>query len=60
MKNILDYILARAAERSTWLGLVSLATALGLMLSPEQKDAVIALGMATAGFIAAITKDPQP
>ena len=57
MKNILQYIVARAKERSTWLGLVSMATALGLMFSPDQKEAVISAGMAAAGLIAAFTKD---
>ncbi len=58
MKKLLEYILARAGERSTWIGLVSIATALGVALSPAQRDATVALGIALAGFIAAITKDP--
>ncbi len=60
MKNLLPYILARAKERSTWLGIVSILTALGLLLSPEQKEAVISSGMAAAGLIAAFSKDAQP
>jgi hypothetical protein len=57
MKNLTDYLLARARERSTWLGLISLATALGLVLSPAQQDAVMAAGMAAAGLVGAFTRD---
>ena len=57
MKNVLNYALARLKERSTWLGLISLAAALGLLLSPEQKEAIIAAGMALAGLLSAFTRD---
>lgn len=57
LKSLLDYLVARAHERSTWLGLASLLTALGLSLSPQQAESVIAAGMAAAGLIAAFTKD---
>ena len=60
MKQLTDYLIARAKERSTWLGLISLATALGLVLSPAQQDAVIAAGMAAAGLIGALTRDKTP
>lgn len=60
MKQLTDYLIARARERSTWLGLISLATALGLVLSPAQQDAVIAAGMAAAGLIGAVTRDKAP
>jgi len=57
MKKIVGYLVSRAKERSTWLGLISLATALGLALDAAQQDAVIAAGMAAAGLVAAFTKD---
>ncbi len=57
LKKLLKFIAARIRERSTWLGLVSLAAALGLALSPEQKEAIVSAGMALAGLIAALTKD---
>ncbi|HCS22827.1 MAG TPA: hypothetical protein PLW48_06635 [Alphaproteobacteria bacterium] len=57
MKKFLDFLLSRARERSTWLGLVSIATALGLVLSEFQVEAVIAAGMSIAGVIAAFTGD---
>lgn len=57
MKNFLTFILNRAYERSTWLGIVSIATALGLTLTELQSEAVIAAGMSIAGLIAAFTGD---
>lgn len=57
MTKFIDYILGRAKERSTWLGLISVATALGLALDAAQQEAVIAAGMAAAGLVAAFTKD---
>lgn len=59
MKQILKYVTARASERSTWLGLTSVATALGLLLSSEQTEAVISAGMAVAGMIAAFSGDKR-
>lgn len=57
MDKIIPYLLARAKERSTWLGLISMVTALGLALNAAQQDAVIAAGMAAAGLVAAFSKD---
>lgn len=59
MKKFLDFLLARARERSTWLGLVSVATALGIVLSGFQIEAVIAAGMSLAGVITAFTGDDK-
>lgn len=53
------YILERAKETSTWRGLVLLATAIGVTLTPEQKEAVIALGLAIAGALGAFTPDSK-
>jgi len=57
MKNFLQLLLTRARERSTWLGVISLATALGLVLTPAQSEAVIAAGMSLAGLIGVFTSD---
>ncbi|MDP2206391.1 MAG: hypothetical protein Q8K65_08800 [Alphaproteobacteria bacterium] len=59
MKKFLSFILARAKERSTWLGLVSIATALGIALTEFQTEAVIAAGVSLAGVIAAFTSDKK-
>lgn len=57
LKNFLHYLSARLGERSTWLGVVSLATALGLLLSTAQQEAVIAAGTAVGGLLAAFMPD---
>jgi hypothetical protein len=53
---MIDWIIDRLRERSTWLGLVSFAAAVGVTLSPEQAQAMIAAGMALAGLIATFTR----
>lgn len=57
LNTFLYFVVARLRERSTWLGLISLATALGLVLSQAQQDAIIAAGSAVAGLVAALTPD---
>lgn len=57
LKTFLGYLLARLRERSTWLGLISLATALGIAVSQSQQEAVIAAGSAVAGLVAALVPD---
>ena len=58
--TIVNFVIARAKERSTWLGLISCATALGLALSADQQEAIIAAGIGAAGLVAAFTKDKTP
>ena len=47
----MDYLKDRFKEPSTWRALVWLATSFGLVLQPEQKEAIIAFGCAIAGGI---------
>lgn len=51
------YLIDRMREPSTWRGLTLLLTAIGVPLAPGVADAVIALGLAVAGFIGAVTPD---
>lgn len=53
---IITWIVERMSERSTWLGIISLATAVGISATPDQMEAVIAAGMAVAGLLAAFTR----
>jgi len=50
MKKIVRYLTARLKEKSTWLGLLSFLTALGIVISPEQKEMVVTAGVALAGI----------
>lgn len=56
--KILDYILNRLSESSTWRGLALLATALGVALSPEQAAAITSAGLGVVGAINVFRKSP--
>lgn len=49
---MLDYIINKLEEPSTWRGLVWIITAFGVVLSPEQTEAIVTFGMTLAGLIA--------
>lgn len=44
-------------ERSTWLGLVSILTALGFGVSPEDAEVIVSVGLALGGVVAIIFRD---
>lgn len=52
-----EYLLARLSEASTWRGIIMLATAAGVVFSPEQVEAVVAAGLALAGLVGAFSPD---
>ena len=54
---MIAWILDRAKERSTWMGLFSLAGAVGLAFTPEHKELVITAAVAVGAAIAAMTRD---
>ena len=47
--KVLDYLLNRAKEPSTYKGALALAAALGLKLDPEQATAIVAVVLAAIG-----------
>lgn len=47
MQTIIDYL----KQESTWRGIIAIVTALGVTLSPEQANAIIAGGLALIGII---------
>jgi len=47
----MEFLMEKLKEKSTWRGLVALAIALGVAISPEQTEAIIAGGMALIGLI---------
>lgn len=57
MHTMIAYILDRLTERSTWLGLIALATAGGAVVEQELAEQLIAAGMAVAGLIGVLTRD---
>ncbi len=53
----MDYIKERFKEPSTWRGIIWVLSAFGVYhFSPDQSEAVIALGMALAGGAGMVTK----
>ena len=54
---MLQFILERGKEASTWRGLVAIVTAAGISLSPELAEAIVAFGLAVIGILGVFTKD---
>jgi hypothetical protein len=54
--KIVNIVLERLSENSTWRGLILVATALGLKLDPELQNAILAAGLGTIGLINVIRK----
>ena len=51
------WIRGQLSEPSTWRGLVLVVSALGVVLSPEQKEAFVSAGLGLAGLIGALSSD---
>lgn len=56
---MIQYLLERAKEASTWRGVVLLATAAGVNVAPELANAVVTFGIGLAGLLGVITKDKK-
>lgn len=54
--NILSFIVERLQEKTTWRGLIYMATAAGVTLSPAHVEAIISAGLALAGAIHVFTR----
>jgi len=48
---MIQYILERLNETSTWRGIISLLTGLGVKLRPDMAEAIISAGLALMGVI---------
>lgn len=57
MNKLTKFFLNRLKETSTWRGIVVLLTSFGLALSPEQANAIIALGLAVVGVVGVFFPD---
>lgn len=53
---MIQYILERAKEPSTWRGVVLLATAAGVNIAPELMNAIVTFGVGLAGLLGVATK----
>ena len=57
--KILDYIMDRLQEPSTWRGLVFVISAAGITLEPSKANAIAAAGMALVGAINIFRKEKK-
>ena len=55
----MTFVFERLKERSTWLGIISIASACGIHLSPDMVSSVATVGAALAGIVLAITPDKR-
>ena len=55
--DVRKWLIDRARERSTWMGLTALAGLCGVQIAPEQVDAIVQGAIALAAVIAAVSKD---
>jgi len=54
---MIAWILDRARERSTWMGIFSLAGAVGWAVTPGHKELIITAAVAVVAAVAAMTRD---
>ena len=56
MKNLLNTLLAKLSENSTWRGLILLSTAVGVKIEPELQESIIVAGLGLVGLINVVRK----
>ena len=59
MEKVVNFLLERASERSTWVGLAAILSAagIGFFSSPEAQGALATLGLAIAGVVGVVLKE---
>ena len=53
----MKYLIDRLSEPSTWRGIISLLTALGVKLRPDLTDAIVSAGLGAMGVINVVRKE---
>jgi hypothetical protein len=54
---MIQYILNRLNETSTWRGIISILTGLGVKLRPDLAEAIISAGLSLIGIINILRKE---
>ena len=57
--KLLDWLLERLSENSTWRGVILLVTALGITVEPDKAAAITAAGLSIVGVINVFRKAPN-
>jgi len=55
--KLIQYILDRLSENSTWRGIILLLTAIGINLNPDQSAAITGAGLSVVGLINVFRKE---
>lgn len=53
----MNWIVSRLTESSTYRGIFAICTAIGISVSPDMQNAIIAFGLASIGLINVIIKE---
>lgn len=59
MNPYIEYLIDRAKERSTWIGLIAMLASFGITLAPEYHEPIIASGLAVSGLIAVAVREKK-
>jgi hypothetical protein len=54
--KIVNIVIERLSENSTWRGVILVVTALGLKLEPELQNQIVAAGLSLVGLINIVRK----
>lgn len=54
---MLDWIIARLKEPTTWIGILGLFTAAGINLAPEMSNLIVTAGVSLGGVLAIVLKE---
>ena len=54
--KIVNTVIERLSENSTWRGIILVVTALGLRLEPELQNQIVAAGLSLVGLINIVRK----
>lgn len=54
--KIVNIVIERLSENSTWRGIILVVTALGLRLEPELQNQIVAAGLSLVGLINIVRK----
>lgn len=57
--NFFTWLLNRLMEPSTWYGMTTVLTSVGVQLEPALAEQIITAGVGIAGTIAIVTKDKR-
>jgi hypothetical protein len=56
---MIEYIISRLNETSTWRGVIALLTGVGVKIRPDLTEAIISAGMSAMGIINILRKEKK-